>query len=784
MSSFPYISIFYLFFTLRVFVTYSNYSTVNLTESLFRHLDPDCHLILAHHNNLQNSDILSTLVPPKNGLYLYHLPQINTSTWTKFRGAAIRVDQNTRGIYAISQKAQFSRAYCFIGVIITQKSDFTRKLKKLSDIEFSSITKHQTNILHHIMYSNYPIIEFTKQKSNLHISLLIRVQLNFSRIMHEGYIRTAVFKFCLNLILMQGHEEWYRVSLVSLLNYKIALVSRQYVLNIINNQFHFHLLLEPPTDLYLISMRTPLHLNGYYGLKACCREYDKGPFHLIRVERYHPRVTLFFSLVCIGNFTYGEADDDNESLFKYRQRRGHEKSTYIEQIYMDNFREMTPRPPIVYFGTVHQGFSFMTCFSREELSFQVFLKPFEVEVWVTLLLSMVTIGGVFVFILLHKFQWDLFEAISFAQLVVVSTVLDKPTDVARKIKRISEYKILLGFWILLVPILSNAYLGLSITSISSPLESKSVTSFKELAKPGCIRGNVECHISRIKVFHKYTQVLNRYLFAAWGRLVYTSPNINPFLVFNISQATEALRNTSMRRFDVNQDFVLLPYSLEVNISSRKYATRNNFYDGLETRLYIIRDIVLEKFKFRNITIPSDYIDILQLRDLIDPWHIPHPFLGNFTDTMYIKNEWDIEHALVQCGRTALVLDEREIVNELRYFEKHYPWIKFFKSVESILTSESGDHPASGGLAPYGDPAKVKYYKEDYTTEIFGLKPNTVEWLTFEKKLHNIPGDARKKMNRLTGLAGNSTIMSPEFSCSNSDDSETRVEEYLNLVGEN
>ncbi|OXA47464.1 hypothetical protein Fcan01_18047 [Folsomia candida] len=72
----------------------------------------------------------------------------------------------------------------------------------------------------------------------------------------------------------------------------------------------------------------------------------------------------------------------------------------------------------------------------------------------------------------------------------------------------------------------------------------------------------------------------------------------------------------------------------------------------------------------------------------------------------------------------------------------------------------------------------------YTTEIFGLKPNTVEWLTFEKKLHNIPGDARKKMNRLTGLAGNSTIMSPEFSCSNSDDSETRVEEYLNLVGEN
>ncbi|OXA64544.1 Protein stand still [Folsomia candida] len=82
-----------------------------------------------------------------------------------------------------------------------------------------------------------------------------------------------------------------------------------------------------------------------------------------------------------------------------------------------------------------------------------------------------------------------------------------------------------------------------------------------------------------------------------------------------------------------------------------------------------------------------------------------------------------------------------------------------------------------------DPIRFKAFK-DYTTEIFGLKPNTVEWLTFEKKLHNIPGDARKKMNRLTGLAGNSTITSQEFSRPKSDDSETRVEEYLNLVGDN
>ncbi|OXA63254.1 hypothetical protein Fcan01_03766 [Folsomia candida] len=82
--------------------------------------------------------------------------------------------------------------------------------------------------------------------------------------------------------------------------------------------------------------------------------------------------------------------------------------------------------------------------------------------------------------------------------------------------------------------------------------------------------------------------------------------------------------------------------------------------------------------------------------------------------------------------------------------------------------------SEAGPKPDPNPKPEVRTRTHYTTEIFGLKPNTVEWLTFEKKLHNIPGDARKKMNRLTGLAGNSTIMSPEFSCSNSDDSETSI----------
>lgn len=104
----------------------------------------------------------------------------------------------------------------------------------------------------------------------------------------------------------------------------------------------------------------------------------------------------------------------------------------------------------------------------------------------------------------------------------------------------------------------------------------------------------------------------------------------------------------------------------------------------------MRDVILSKLEAGDNTISWRWMENFRLLDLLDPWHIPHPFFENFTDTIRIENVWDVEHALVQCGRTALILYDREINKELRYFEKHNPWLKFFKSKsEAILVAESG-----------------------------------------------------------------------------------------------
>lgn len=100
---------------------------------------------------------------------------------------------------------------------------------------------------------------------------------------------------------------------------------------------------------------------------------------------------------------------------------------------------------VLYFTTVKQGFSFMTCHSREHLSFKIFLNPFKLEVWIVLLLTMVVVGIVFVVILISQLNWECLEAILFSQLGVILIVLDKSADI--KSENRSNFGIQVLIWV-------------------------------------------------------------------------------------------------------------------------------------------------------------------------------------------------------------------------------------------------------------------------------------------------------------------------------------------------
>ncbi|OXA42012.1 hypothetical protein Fcan01_23034 [Folsomia candida] len=490
------------------------------------------------------------------------------------------------------------------------------------------------------------------------------------------------------LLIGNGIETWH-------LNFPsqqdLTLISREDVIQKISNHEKFHHLTEPPSDLVLTSKRESfLNLHGYFDKVYACEAYRKGPFRLVREDRYRPRATIFFSLICIGNYSFGLAESDAKRKHVPFKLRGKARRTYDERIQVDfqSHQRFSINP---YIGTINQGFSFMTCYSREAVSFKVFLNPFEFEVWIIILFTMTILVVVLVLILTTKLKWKWVEAISFAQLVVISNMFEKPTTVDGKIETTIQFRIQFGVLMLLIPILTNGYLGLSITSISASLEHISVTRFDQLSKPVCNGDNGKCHIDRLKRFEKYLETIEKHMQIISLRRFFDYKGLLKFFkgdrTNSINKTFESIINKSVRRFDVNSDFVLLPYPIEIDVAKYQIGP-NVFYNRLLFRLRETTKIVLTLFESSG-KISKDSIHAMRMFDLLEPWRIPHPQLGNLSNMRNLENIWDIEHELVKCKRTALVLDEIEINREIRYFEKYYPWLKFFKATSAILPSESG-----------------------------------------------------------------------------------------------
>lgn len=463
--------------------------------------------------------------------------------------------------------------------------------------------------------------------------------------------------------------------------------------------------LEPPSDFYLQSyQKMSLNLFGFYSQKEACLAYKKGPFYMIREKRQRGRAALFFSLICLGNFTYGQASNEAEDgTHRARMRRGPERKTYTEFVFADSIKE-DGQAPMLYYTTISQGFSFMTCYSEQTLSFEMLLRPFDIEVWIVIILSVLTIMVALVVVSIPHYNWMMCTAISFSHLFLISTMFERPTTVLRKLEVKTEFRVLTGIWVLVSIILTNAYLGLSITSISAPLESKSVTRFEQLAKPGCIWEDVKCHLDRIQVLDQYIYNVNYHIRVFWeksqGSEAFWKDLYQEYgMVFpddrNIT--LELVRNKSVRKFDVDKDYILLPYSIELNIS-KFVLSDNSFYSALRNFNKNTAKDILKKCTPRCTRI--DVYDLVKLRlfDLLDPWHIPNPMVGNLSDMRQLKDSWDIELQLIQCGRTALILGEYELQWENRYFKKHYPWLKFFVAKNPMFKVESGWKFNTNGIA--------------------------------------------------------------------------------------
>jgi hypothetical protein len=112
--------------------------------------------------------------------------------------------------------------------------------------------------------------------------------------------------------------------------------------------------------------------------------------------------------------------------------------------------------------TRYIGTSYLTCYTKKYLGFGFYVAPFQLDLWIGFLITMVTVVGVsWIYI---KFYLDDSTSMSFSPwLFVLGTFFEETSSVPAKIEKKTFYRLSIGIWCLMVAILTNCYNGLMIS---------------------------------------------------------------------------------------------------------------------------------------------------------------------------------------------------------------------------------------------------------------------------------------------------------------------------------
>lgn len=125
------------------------------------------------------------------------------------------------------------------------------------------------------------------------------------------------------------------------------------------------------------------------------------------------------------------------------------------------------------------AFQFLTCYVVKQINFHFYIKPFQMELWVALILSVFVMA----FLLQLWIKIWLKTRLSFSPyFFVLSTIVDDAYPVSRNISRHFQFRIVCGVWLLGTVVLTNGYLGLAITGLTSPIPFQSVETFQNLTE--------------------------------------------------------------------------------------------------------------------------------------------------------------------------------------------------------------------------------------------------------------------------------------------------------------
>lgn len=292
------------------------------------------------------------------------------------------------------------------------------------------------------------------------------------------------------------------------------------------------------------------------------------------------------------------------------------------------------------------GYNFLTCYSYEYQSWKFYLEPFQMELWIALVVYL-TIFAIFIhatLVLRNKNKSD-FNAFIYAY----STMVEYAYGVPDYVFKVHTLKLLIGSWLLLSVIFTNAYKGIAITGVTSPHAKSSLRWFYDLLgdkmlSPETLSQNTDNKSLEFVIFPSLSNEMLNY----WG---------------NVSHDFEYRDDGNI----ILEETSYVPFYAE-----NKKAFTKAFYDF--ALLVINKTFEYEKSRELKLIVELGKMSSYAI-----------PARGNeskYSDNYLVA----LERQITNCTEKLLYVDdEKKIDREMDYLSRHYHYATFFKGNQSLFT---------------------------------------------------------------------------------------------------
>jgi hypothetical protein len=331
---------------------------------------------------------------------------------------------------------------------------------------------------------------------------------------------------------------------------------------------------------------------------------------------------------------------------------------------------------------------FISCFEKPTLKFQMYVKPFDIEVWVSLTLCCFLIAG-----LIHIYNRIFHFSGSFSPIFFfVSTLVEEPYSVPSALWNSRILKIVTLAWLLTAIVFTNLYIGLMISDVTAPVRGEIFDTFDKVL--GLTKDQT---IPSLKMF---------YQLRAFWKTNYTNTRLNRTTLHVFTEGCEDIfgkyrfilhqydssgYEIHLAQFRSSESFAILQNQIEKcegnefisnNVRSR-FLSQPLMY-GIFYRLF--NGLIRLHFQLIN----HDVRYLRRLYAFFSPKHRHYPknpyFPQTELDQIPIFLSAAIEKELVACERSIFIGERKDLNMELSYLKTNYPRKHFYISND---TFESG-----------------------------------------------------------------------------------------------